>query len=1027
MKNAGIACVVACAAMVWTGVRAEENPLLVDGVLEVKVDGSQEGFTADQLAALKDPACVEVKKTGAGELILKGATGISSFKGKITIAAGTYTIDYQPSKSANSPLGTGDGPTEVQSGATLSFAQPASGAFGNEEITIAGTGANGMGALCRVGTVNGATSVKFKKLTLADDALVVANASGAASSRNVTLSAKLFDMNGKTLRYEARTSDSEAYIEADEIVNDGHIYLKTTKGWHIPGNCPMTGGPNHVLTIDAQAVPSYSAIHTNFCNWTLRFVNSDSGIRAYTPPFQWDGPLELPESGTVQFYASDNSSQSDPALKWIRFNGPISGGANIRNGGDMFAYLILGGTNDNYTGKLTFGNNCKSTTVLMVPEALPKDYDIISGFTYTYNRINDNGIGLGVRSPTNPGGWTFGAITNAWEKFFAANKSGNVSIYTPGGETSVIDADFDSSFNYYWRDNHNLLSGGSGEGETIIRGSYDNPQFFRVYNYNNLVLTAKDKMAADRISSVTVNSGHLTLRDMGTCKLTTIYCGVSSADCRAETVIEGDSVISGNAISIGARSATIGACGQLRIRNGAVVSNSVTIAGNKNNSYSHGALIMEGGTFVGTGEIIVGASSNSTGSVEMKGGSLSTTKSSVFLARHNLNACGVWHQTGGDVAIGTVNQDRYLSFGCGTSTVYVAGGTFDVANAGYLAMSGGAEDYEFGRADLTVAGGTVSFGGQLGLADRSFSEAVVNLNGGVLEAATVVKRSTGYNSSLPVEGSYASVSFNGGTLRAGADGDLIGAGENAPDAVCVRAEGATIDTAGHAVTLAVPLAKVPTAGGIQSLALAEASKVYWTRPEIVIIGDGHGATAIADFNETTHKLTGITVTNPGWGYTAAKTSAVVFLHTDTDAKNVVVQALTVTIGDNAASGGLVKTGEGVLTLTAANTYEGATEIREGGLRFAGDAAVPSADKLLLTGGYLMTENVGDFPAELHVNLGELDDAKRYVIASFDGERPATMPTVYVNGSTTYPAGYCLWYRGKDLVFGYRRGAVLLVR
>ena len=130
-------------------------------------------------------------------------------------------------------------------------------------------------------------------------------------------------------------------------------------------------------------------------------------------------------------------------------------------------------------------------------------------------------------------------------------------------------------------------------------------------------------------------------------------------------------------------------------------------------------------------------------------------------------------------------------------------------------------------------------------------------------------------------------------------------------------------------------------------------------------------------------------------------------------------------GDRLYVSGIGKVNAAMTTQKAID--EGATEIREGGLKFAGDAAVPSTGKLLLTGGYLMTENVGDFPAELHVNLGELDDAKRYVIASFDGERPATMPTVYVNDSTTYPAGYCLWYSGKNLVFGYRRGAVLLVR
>ena len=149
MKNAVVACVVACAAMVWTGVRAEENPLLADGVLEVNVpSGEQEGFTTDQLAALKDPACVELKKTGAGMLTLKSSAGGKTFAGKITIAEGTYMVGYQPSSGNDSPLGTGDGQTEVMSGATLGFrCYMAADVLKSERIIVGGKGFNDGGAL----------------------------------------------------------------------------------------------------------------------------------------------------------------------------------------------------------------------------------------------------------------------------------------------------------------------------------------------------------------------------------------------------------------------------------------------------------------------------------------------------------------------------------------------------------------------------------------------------------------------------------------------------------------------------------------------------------------------------------------------------------------------------------------------------------------------------------------------------------------------------------------------------------------
>ena len=1032
MKNAGIACVVVCAAMVWTGVRAEENPLLVDGVLEVNVpSGEQAGFTDEQIAALKDPACVELKKTGAGTLTLKSSAGVKTFAGKITIAEGTYMVGYQPSSGNDSPLGTGDGQTEVMSGATLGFrCYMAADVLKSEQIIVGGKGFNDGGALRRENPSGTGTCILgCDKLTLSSDTLAITT--DATKERGIEIKPATLDMNGHTLRSEGM-SGGLVCVDPKEVVNAGHIYLKSNgKNYNYPDRATLADGPGHTLTIDAPAYPSYG-VHTNFCNWTLKFVQSGCGIRAYTPPFVWDGPVVLPDTGT--FLLEADCRNNNPALDILRLNGPISGGAQLVSASGDNAYVILAGTNT-FTGGLTWSaGNSRSVIVLMVPEALPDDP---FGNKVTYKSYQ-NALALGARTATNPGGWDFASITNAWEQQFLY-KSGNLQTYVAPGETFTAEADLDSSFNYYWRSSKSLRAGACGGGEFVFKGTFDGASWWKNFLGENMVISAKDGFEGERkLSYFYTDGGKITLRDMGYFTVAGMACGTLGTGQRGEVVIEGDSVMgkTGN-IVVGSRDT--GASGRLRINEGAIVSNGFSIAYSTANKNNNGELMLRGGDLRATSECTIGGATNSCGAVEVESGSLTITGASLFFARYTPTACGVFRQTGGSVAIRRKSDgsDRYVGIGAGKGLIAVEGGDFRVEGPAYMPQSYDKVQADAGgRADLVVSGGTAAFESGLELGDRSDSEAAVTLKGGVLEAGRIAKRTATWNGGFEISGAYASVTFDGGTLKTRADGEVFGAGDAAqdaihvaPDAVYVREGGATIDTAGHNATVSVPLAKVPTAGGITALKIlndkgAETTLTgYHSRPAVIITGDGHGATAIADYDYDTYKVTGITITNPGWGYTAANTTAKVFLN----GESAYSKALTVTIGDNAASGGLVKTGEGVLTLTAANTYEGATEIREGGLRFSGDAAVPSAGKLLLTGGYLMTENVDDFPTELHVNLGELDENRRYVIASFDGDRPATMPTVYVNDSTTYPTGYCLWYRGKDLVFGYRRGVVLLVR
>ena len=90
-------------------------------------------------------------------------------------------------------------------------------------------------------------------------------------------------------------------------------------------------------------------------------------------------------------------------------------------------------------------------------------------------------------------------------------------------------------------------------------------------------------------------------------------------------------------------------------------------------------------------------------------------------------------------------------------------------------------------------------------------------------------------------------------------------------------------------------------------------------------GGGEGATATALFDHQTGTLTGIEVTCPGWNYTEAPTVTIKAPDMETD----VVCEVALTEGDQQPSGGLTKTGAGILVLMTPCTYTGPTVIKEG--------------------------------------------------------------------------------------------------
>jgi len=301
-----------------------------------------------------------------------------------------------------------------------------------------------------------------------------------------------------------------------------------------------------------------------------------------------------------------------------------------------------------------------------------------------------------------------------------------------------------------------------------------------------------------------------------------------------------------------------------------------------------------------------------------------------------VQSIGILRQTGGAFKMGNVYDGRLGISRGGTGVVHVAGGTFAASDTLDIGEQWDNSSTN-GFAEFTMTGGRADINGDLYMADRYGSLAVVNLNGGTLAANRFMRAGR-----IPAT---ALVNFDGGTFRARSGGNLFGTGTNTPNAVSIYDGGVIFDTTNLTCTIPVPL-QAPAGSGVASIGVTP--RAGYIGPPMVIIagGGGTGATAVAQFDSASGTVTGIQVTSPGFGYTSTPTVTLAGGGT-----NVQTAVGPVTLGAN-VSGGLTKLGAGTLVLSATNTYAGATLISNGTLRVAVQQAVSSNSALTLAGGVL---------------------------------------------------------------------------
>ncbi|MBC7783957.1 MAG: autotransporter-associated beta strand repeat-containing protein [Burkholderiales bacterium] len=334
--------------------------------------------------------------------------------------------------------------------------------------------------------------------------------------------------------------------------------------------------------------------------------------------------------------------------------------------------------------------------------------------------------------------------------------------------------------------------------------------------------------------------------------------------------------------------------------------------------------------------IVIGGNSTGAGTVKLSPGGTMNVARQMALGS-GTGGYAAYSQTGGTATVGSFlavgfNNDRsVLNVGGGSLTVgtnlitIAAGGTgaIGVANisggtvtstatTGYAPTIGGIFVGENGSGTLNVSGTALMTlsGWGLRVAPNAGATGTVNLLGGTVTTTSVSK---GAGSGI--------VNFNGGTLKAKAASANFISGLNS---AYVHSGGATIDDGGFAVTIAQPLI-APTGNGVSSAGLTFAGGGFIDTPIVQITGNGTGASAIANV-DAGGNLTGITITNPGIGYTSPPTFALL----GGGNGNTGAIGGSATLVPN-TGGGLTKQGAGTLTLTGLNTYSGATNVLAGKL------------------------------------------------------------------------------------------------
>lgn len=353
----------------------------------------------------------------------------------------------------------------------------------------------------------------------------------------------------------------------------------------------------------------------------------------------------------------------------------------------------------------------------------------------------------------------------------------------------------------------------------------------------------------------------------------------------------------------------------------------------------YGGYLISGGDFVLDALGTASFGMNGYASVDVSGAGRVTLKSSSSIYLGCGNGSTDWRIRKG----GSCTSESYLGFGgkgyenCPASVSFTVSGTDAKLSAVYL--------------ENWLAGPS--------------SSAILNVNdGGCLETKYIYRAGSNVSDA---EGFF--VNLNGGRIRRMNGASAVEFDSNNHDgmpAYTVYENGFTFEVTDRVTNFRAPLVSPPANGKrIAAIALPTdagfAKEVYLGAPKVRIAGAGQGATAFAEFDPATFKVTGVTVTSPGWGYADGTTMV-----TMESADRTKTYACAVTLADQPTTGkGFVKEGGERLDLYGVNTYLGPTEVKAGILGFenpdAAQGGLPAGSGIIVREGATLTFPAANVP------------------------------------------------------------------
>jgi autotransporter-associated beta strand protein len=540
-------------------------------------------------------------------------------------------------------------------------------------------------------------------------------------------------------------------------------------------------------------------------------------------------------------------------------------------------------------------------------------------FTDTASRFTVNSLG-----PVVPSSILFNNSANAYT--VAAAIDGTAALVKQGTSTVTL-----SGVSTY---NPSSLS--IGAGTLALAGASQLNSGLYAANINNFGTFNYASSATQTLSGAVSGSGLLTVSGLGSLTLagTNTFTGNLTVN-NGTLVLTGSNALTTATVNVGA-TAVNNAVMKLTSGSSLIGTTGNFTVGSVDNGY--GAVYIDGGRVVRAapatidGAFCFGTVAGGYGYFNMSNGDISSTRfqlgSGMGLAR---------------IANGIASFSEYIIFprsAGSTGVLTIDGGSLYHTNASQNVALG----YDGGRAELNMTGGLLdSTGKSLTVRQGSSNPTgIVSLCSGTLIVDNFQNTSPG----------VALLNFNGGLLTASEfsvaflPSTMTGVYVNGPFGA--NAGGAMIDSAGRDITCVAPL-RAPTGNGVTAISLSSQGSGYIGEPYVSIMGDGVGATAVANMVDDgtgngTYKVGSVTVTSPGVNYTTATVS---FLKGGASAGSPIVAAVTLA---PTTSGGLTKLGLGTLTLSGTNTYTGTTTISNGAVRLGIANALPTNSVVNVRGG-----------------------------------------------------------------------------